>query len=136
MDGGDLPAGARGEGLGLRLALDRSFEARRLRILFFRVGGVTVEVAARLGRKPASRGASAARGGAAPAEAPVDADRLLGLAWRVADADGARARIAASGFKASEVRDGRKPGTRVFTVGDGTCEVPTLILELSAVEST
>jgi hypothetical protein len=28
----------------------------------------------------------------------------------------------------SEVRDGRKPGTRVFSVRDGTCGVPTLIL--------
>ena len=30
---------------------------------------------------------------------------------------------------ATEVRDGRKPGTRVFTVRDGTCGVPTLVLE-------
>jgi hypothetical protein len=27
------------------------------------------------------------------------------------------------------VRKGRKPGTRVFTVQDGTCGVPTLMLE-------
>jgi len=42
-----------GEGLGLRLALDREFPAWGARLLFFRVGGVTVEVAAELGSAPA-----------------------------------------------------------------------------------
>jgi len=40
-----------------------------------------------------------------------------------------RARLDASGFDVSEVRDGRKPGTRVFSVRGGTCGVPTLILQ-------
>ena len=44
-----------GDGLGLRLALDRSFEAWGVRLLFFRVGGLTVEVAAPLpGAAPGS----------------------------------------------------------------------------------
>lgn len=99
--------------LGLRLALDRSFEARGLRLLFFRVGGVTVEVAGRLGAAP---------GGGGP-------DQFGGLAWRVPDADAARKRLTGAGFDVSEVRAGAKPGTRVFTVRDGTHGVPTLILE-------
>ncbi len=97
--------------LGLRLALDRSFEARGVRLQFFRVGGVTVEVASRL---------------AAPAEpAP---DRLWGLAWRVPDADRARARLADAGFTVSAVRNGNKPGTRVCTVEEGTHGVATLMI--------
>ena len=103
-----------GEGLGLRLALDRSFEQWGARLLFFRVGGVTVEIAAQLGEKPAEGGD----------------DRLWGLSYRVTDADAARARLADAGFDVSEVREGRKPGTRVLTVRDGTLGIPTLMLEL------
>jgi catechol 2,3-dioxygenase-like lactoylglutathione lyase family enzyme len=101
-----------GELLGLRLALDRSFEARGLRMLFFRVGGVTLEVVGRLG-VPADRGAP---------------DRLDGLAWRTPDVDAARARLAAAEIEVSEVRPGFKPGTRVCTVRGGTCGVPTLLI--------
>ena len=51
-------------------------------------------------------------------------DRLWGLSWRVADADLARARLAAAGLDVSEVRAGMKPGTRVFTVRDGDVRGP------------
>ncbi len=98
--------------LGLRLALDRSFEARGIRILFFRVGGCTVEVVGSLDPKPG-------------AEAP---DRYGGLAWRVGDPDAARARLVENGFDVTEVRAGAKPGTRVCTVRDRTCGVPTLLI--------
>lgn len=106
--------------LGLRLALDRSFDARGLRILFFRVGGVTVEVVGRLDREP---GAERSAGDAA------SRDAFGGLAYRVPDADAARARLAAAGFDVSSVRDGAKPGTRVCTVRDGTHGVPTLLIQ-------
>jgi len=111
----DLEASKRlyAEQLGLRLALDRSFEARGVRLLFFRVGGVTVEVGGRLG-------------GEAQPEAR---DRFGGLAYRVGDADAGRARLLAAGFDVTEVRDGFKPGTRVCTVRAGTCGVPTLVIE-------
>ena len=56
-------------------------------------------------------------------------DRLWGLSWRVRDADLARERLLASGLDVSEVRAGRRPGTRVLTVRDGTLGVPTLLLE-------
>jgi catechol 2,3-dioxygenase-like lactoylglutathione lyase family enzyme len=105
-----------GEKLGLRLALDRTFEKRGVRLLFFRVGGVTVEVASRLAT-------------------PVDAsarDRLWGLAWRVPDAAAARTRLLAAGLEPTPTRDGHKPGTRVCTVEQGTHGVPTLLIEPGA----
>jgi len=101
------------EGLGLRLALDRSFEQRGVRLLFFRIGGTTVEIGSRLG---------------------VDArpdlpDRFGGLAWQVVDIDAIHARLVADGFDVSEIRDGHKPGTRVCTVRDPVHGVPTLLIE-------
>jgi catechol 2,3-dioxygenase-like lactoylglutathione lyase family enzyme len=98
--------------LGLRLAFDRVFEERRVRLLFFRIGGVTVELAAALG--------------AADATAP---DRFWGISWRVPDVDAARARLVAAGFDVSDVRPGNKAGTRVCTVRRETHSVATLLLE-------
>jgi catechol 2,3-dioxygenase-like lactoylglutathione lyase family enzyme len=102
-----------GDSLGLRLALDREFPQWGARLLFFRVGGLTVEIAAELDAAPAAG----------------EGDRLWGLSWRVRDADAARARLLAAGFDVSEVRAGRRPGTRVLTVRGGTHGVPTLVLE-------
>jgi hypothetical protein len=103
------------------LALDRNFPQWGARLLFFRVGDITLEVAAAL--IPDS--------GEADGSSVLDSERdqLWGLSFRVRDADLARARLDASGFDVSEVRDGRKPGTRVFSVRDGTCGVPTLVLQ-------
>jgi catechol 2,3-dioxygenase-like lactoylglutathione lyase family enzyme len=101
-----------GDKLGLRLALDRTFEKRGIRLLFFRVGGVTVECAAPLV-------ASASRS---------DSDRLWGISYRVPDVAAARDRVAASGFDVSEVRAGHKSGTRVCTVRNETHGVATLLL--------
>jgi catechol 2,3-dioxygenase-like lactoylglutathione lyase family enzyme len=105
-----------GDTLGLRLALDRDFEARAIRILFFRVGGVTVEVAG-----PLQAGDHAA--------AP---DRFGGLAYRVPDVEATRARLAAAGFDVSPTRPGHKPGTRVCSLRSGTCGVSTLLLEAAS----
>jgi len=102
-----------GRKLGIRLALDRSFEQWGARLLFFRIGGLTIEIAASLGEEVES--------GAA--------DDLWGMAYRVPDADAARERLAREGFDVSEVRRGRKPGTRVLTVRSGTHGVATLCLE-------
>ena len=101
-----------GDGLGLRLALDRRFEAFGFRGLFFRVGGVTIEVAGPL----------------AAAADPSAADVLAGLAFAVADVDAAQHRLAGLGFDVSRARTGRKPGTRVCTVRDAACGVPTLLV--------
>ncbi len=59
-------------------------------------------------------------------------DRLWGLSWRVADIDVTRTRLVSSGIDVSEVRPGRKPGTRVLTVRSATCGIPTLLVERSA----
>jgi catechol 2,3-dioxygenase-like lactoylglutathione lyase family enzyme len=98
--------------LGLRLALDRTFEAWGARLLFFRVGGVTIEIAA-----PAK-----------PVERPAPDDSFWGISWRVPDVDAARARLADGGFDVSEVRVGRRPGTRVCTVRGPTHGVATLLI--------
>lgn len=95
-----------GEGLGIRLALDR--KVRDARMLFFRVGGATLEVV----EQPALG----------------EHDAFYGATYRVRDIDAAHARMQAAGFTVDAVRDGMKPGTRVFSVKDGTCGVPTLIL--------
>ena len=101
------------EGLGLRLALDQSFPERAVRLLFFRVGGTTIEIGARLGVGPR----------------PDHFDRFGGLAWQVVEIDAIRARLAGDGFDVSEIRDGNKPGTRVCTVRDPVHDVPTLLIE-------
>jgi catechol 2,3-dioxygenase-like lactoylglutathione lyase family enzyme len=101
-----------GARLGLDMRLDRSNPQWGARLMFFRCGDLIVEVAHDL-----SAGVS-----------PGD-DRVWGLSWRVPDAEAARARLHASGLDVTEVRAGRKPGTRVFTVRDRTCGVPTLVLE-------
>ncbi len=110
---GDLGGSRRlfADRLGLRLALDRSFPELGLRMLFFRLGGVTLEVVG-----------AAADSGADPR------DTFFGLAWRVPDADLARARLLGEGFDVSPVRPGRKPGTRVATVRSRTSGVPTLLI--------
>ena len=59
-------------------------------------------------------------------------DRFGGLAWRVTDAEAARARIAAAGFDVSEVRSGRKPGTKVFTLRSGVPSAPALLIQQNA----
>ena len=103
--------GLYGEALGLRLALDKTFEGRGVRLIFFRVGGVTVEIAAR-----------------ADAEPEDGPDRPNGVAWQVGDVPAAHARLLEAGFDLTEVRSGNKPGTRVCTVRSGTHGVPTLII--------
>jgi len=100
-----------GARLGLDMALDRTHQDWG-QLMFFRCGDLIVEVV----RRPVA-GVDAAR------------DKLWGLSWRVADIDAARTRLVASGIDVSEVRIGRKPGTRVMSVRDGTCGIHTLFLE-------
>jgi catechol 2,3-dioxygenase-like lactoylglutathione lyase family enzyme len=98
-----------GARLGLDLRLDREVAGRRL--MFFRCGDAVIEIA--------------------QDSAAGEHDRLWGLSWRVENADAERDRLAAAGLDVSEVRKGMKPGTRVFTVRDRTCGVPTLMIEPS-----
>jgi catechol 2,3-dioxygenase-like lactoylglutathione lyase family enzyme len=100
--------------LGLDMALDRSHPDWG-QLMFFRCGDLIVEIVHR----------------------PEDAadktrDNLWGLSWRVADIDATRARLLSAGVDVSDVRTGRKPGTRVLTVRSSTCGIPTLLVERSA----
>jgi catechol 2,3-dioxygenase-like lactoylglutathione lyase family enzyme len=97
--------------LGLDLRLDRSNPAWGARLLFFRCGDLVVEIAHDL-----KKGVS---------EAP---DHLWGLSWRVPDIAKANARLKAAGLDVSEARTGRRPGSHVFTVKNGTDGVPTIFI--------
>jgi catechol 2,3-dioxygenase-like lactoylglutathione lyase family enzyme len=115
----DRALGVYGAKLGLDLRLDRENPAWNARQLFFRCGDAVVEMGARIGA-PDIDGLS-------------KPDRFGGLAWRVAEPEAAQARLAADGFDVSDVRTGRKPGTKVFTVraapaGATLAGVPTLML--------
>ena len=99
--------------LGIRLALDRTFEKRGVRLLFFRIAGVTIEIGGRLGVE----------------RQPDGTDRFGGLAWQVLDIDAIRSRLLADRFDVSEIRDGNKAGTRVCTVREPVHDVPTLLIE-------
>ena len=100
-----------GARLGLDMVLDRSHPDGG-RLMFFRCGDLIVELVHRPGRHPD------------PAH-----DTLWGMSWRVADIEATRKRLAAEGVDVSEVRTGRKPGTRVMSVKSHTCGIPTLLLE-------
>jgi catechol 2,3-dioxygenase-like lactoylglutathione lyase family enzyme len=100
-----------GARLGLDMALDRSHPDWG-RLMFFRCGDLIVEVTSKPGKAD-----------------EIKPDRLRGICWRVLDIDATHARLAAAGVDVSEVRIGRKPGTRVMTVKSGTCGVPTLLVQ-------
>ncbi len=97
--------------LGLDLRLDRTNSEHGNRLLFFVCGGLVVEISHDT-RKGIGTGP----------------DRIFGLAWRARDIDRAHARMMAHGVDASEIRTGRRPGTRVFTVRNRTAGVPTLVI--------
>ncbi|MHB8269733.1 VOC family protein [Bradyrhizobium sp.] len=107
-----------GARLGLDMALDRSHPDWG-RLMFFRCGDLIVEILHRPG-------------------AAVDPahDKLYGMSWRVDNAEATRARLLSAGIDVSDVRIGRKPGTRVLTVRSGTCGIPTLLVERTAKPSS
>lgn len=97
--------------LGLDLRLDRSNPQWGARLLFFRCGDLVVEIAHDL-RKGVSD----------------EPDHLWGLSWRVPDIAAAQARLKQAGLDVSEPRDGRRPGSQVCTVKNGTEGVPTILI--------
>jgi len=101
-----------GAKLGLRLALDRTNPDWGVRLIFFRTGGLTIEIARRLSEP----------------EDTARPDTFWGLTWAVKDLEAAHMRLSAGGFDISEIRKGRKPGSRVFTIRNGTMNVPTLFI--------
>jgi len=97
--------------LGLDLRLDRSNPDWGSRLLFFRCGDLVVEIAHDL-----KKGVS---------DAP---DELWGLSWRTPDIARANERLKKAGVEVSAPRDGRRPGTQVFTVQSHTANVPTIVI--------
>lgn len=108
----DRAAAIYGARFGLRLALDRREPRWNTHFLFFRTGGLTLEIVKRLDQDAD----------------PAGPDRYFGLTWETCDLQATHARLAAKGLDVSEVRTGRKPGSEVFTLREGTLGVPTLFI--------
>jgi len=111
---GDFTSALLSGRLQLDLRLDRTNENWDARLMFFRCGDLIVEV-----YQPLSK--------------PLDPerDRFFGLSWRTDNIAATRGELTERGFDVSEIRTGRRPGTRVCTVRDKTHGVPTLILGTS-----
>lgn len=105
-----------GARLGLNFRLDRTFsrQQRQRQLLFFRCDEVVVEIF-----HDVKDGAPLSR---------TEPDILQGLAWRCKDVHAAHARLVAAGVAVSDVRDGRVPGTKVFTVRSKEAGTPTLVI--------
>ena len=101
-----------GARLGLRFALDRTAEQWKTRFLFFRLGGLTLEIIHRLGET----------------QDPTADDSIWGLTWETDNLAAAHDRLSAAGVEVSELRTGRKPGTEVFTVRTHAQGIPTLFI--------
>jgi catechol 2,3-dioxygenase-like lactoylglutathione lyase family enzyme len=100
-----------GARLGLELKLDRTNTDWGSRLLFFKCGDLIVEIAHSLKKSD-----------------PLTPDKAWGLSWRVDDINAAHRHLTKANFSVSEIRQGRKPGTKVFTVRERTAGVPTLII--------
>ena len=93
--------------LGIRLALDRLVPEWGGRMLFFRAGKLTLEVIA--------------------AEETTESS-FWGIAYLCADIDKTRARLREANVSVTEIREGRKPGTRVATIKSRCLGIPTLLI--------
>jgi len=98
-----------GEQLGIRLALEQHVPEWGGTQLFFRTSSMSIEVIA---------------SDIAPAQ-----DALWGLALKSPDLEVTQARLSEAGVDVSDIREGRKPGTRVCTVKSHALNVPTLLIE-------
>jgi catechol 2,3-dioxygenase-like lactoylglutathione lyase family enzyme len=101
-----------GARLGLPLVFDQVNAQNNSRLMQFQCGDTLIEVIHR------------------PAEDKDESsDRLWGIGWRVSSAEAVRERLARAGLNVSDVKDGAKRGTRVFTIRNRTCNVPTLVVQ-------
>lgn len=98
-----------GDQLGIRLALEQEVPAWGGTQLFFRTNSMSVEVVA--------------------SEKAKDEDSLWGLALKTDDIVATQKRLSEAGVNVSEVRDGRKAGTKVCTAKSHVLDVPTLLIE-------
>ena len=99
------------EKLGIRLALDKifNFGEKDIRMMFFRIGGVTLEVIENPDSKSLSYG---------------------GVGWHSENISKCHKRLIDSNFELSEIRKGRKPGTVVATIRNAPLKMPTIIISL------
>lgn len=104
-----------GARLGIRFALDRTHKDWGARFMFFKLGGVVLEVIHR----------------SEQSHDPAATDEIWGLTWKVENLEKHWKRLKNDNVVTSEIRQGRKPGTRVFTVKSHTDGIPTLFLEQS-----
>jgi catechol 2,3-dioxygenase-like lactoylglutathione lyase family enzyme len=100
-----------GAKLGLRLTLDISSIERDMRLVSFKAGSARIELSHRISK-----------------QSNTEPDTLWGITWRTTDIEAAHERMHSQGLNVSEVRKGMSKATRVFTVRDGTLNVPTLVL--------
>lgn len=100
-------------GLGIRLALDKNAPQWGARMLFFRVGKLTLEVVEPTEEKPAR-------------------DHFWGIAYQCSDLSYTTQKLLEGGVALSEVRSGRKPDTKVATVKSHSLAIPTLLIEPAA----
>jgi hypothetical protein len=96
--------------LGIRLALDKTVPEWGGRMLFFRTGKLTLEVI------------ESDDGDAAD-------NCFWGIAYQCQKLDSAASELVGRGVALSDLRDGRKPGTRVATVKSHCLEIPTLLIQ-------
>lgn len=98
-----------GAQLGIRLALEQDVPDWGGTQLFFRSNSMSIEVIA--------------------SEKAKEEDSLWGLALKTDNIVATQKRLSDAGIKVSEVREGRKPGTKVCTAKSHVCDVPTLLIE-------
>ena len=96
--------------LGVRLALDKTVPEWGGRMLFFRTGRLTLEVIEAEKDRPSR-------------------DKFWGIAYQCPDIQETVGLLLESGVQTSEIRAGRKPGTRVATVKSACQGIPTLLIE-------
>lgn len=94
---------------GLRLALDQTVAEFGGRMLFFRLGKMTLEVIQHHEDTPPE-------------------DFLWGITYLCRDIEETVARLDTRGVAHSPIRPGRKPGTRVATVKSHCLDLPTLLI--------
>ena len=98
------------DAFGIRLALDKTIEHWKKRMLFFRLSKTTIEVIEEQNDQET-------------------ADTLWGLAWNVASIEETHKRLLSEGVDITPIKKGIKDKTLVATINSHTHNVPTLLIE-------
>ena len=98
------------DAFGIRLALDKTIEHWKKRMLFFRLSKTTIEVIEEQNDQET-------------------ADTLWGLAWNVTSIEETHKRLLGEGIDITPIKKGIKDKTLVATINSHTHNVPTLLIE-------